>query len=500
MAIVLVLLIFVVLVALYFYLTKNYKYWQKRRIPCPDGIVPGFGHFWDVVMLKSSLSQICHKFYNENRNRSMIGFYNMMTPSLLILESELVKKVLQTSFVNFSENGIEVDPELDPLLANNPFFTTGDEWLTGRKRLTYAFSSMRLKILLETIKQVCEKFESYLDKKLSKTGKAELELKTLFARFTSQVVSSAAFGVDGLCFDEKDKESFYEVGNEFLKPSLWNSIVFNITFFMPWLNKIFKASILPKKADRLFRTMVANVIEKRQKEGIRGNDFLQVMVDLENMNNNKINLDVLTSHAVSFFLDGYETSSSTLSFVAYQLATHPEVQKKLREEIVSVINKHNGVTYEALGEMTYMDQVFKESMRIIPTVGSQNKICTKEIMLRGSDGLICRVEPGTPVLISIMGLHEDPRYWENPKQFDPERFSRDRKHNIEKFAYLAFGEGPRMCVGMRMAELQIKACLAMFLRKYSIELSPKTRLPLRLLSSSFLSYVEGGLWGIIRPL
>ncbi|XP_020286743.1 cytochrome P450 9e2-like [Pseudomyrmex gracilis] len=502
MAVTYIFLIVVALIVLYLYLTRNYKYWQKRGIPCPDGIVPGVGHFWDFLSQKISLSECCRKLYNANQGHSMVGIYNFTSPMLMVRDPNLVKTVLQTKFTSFHENALKIDPELDPLLANNPFFTYGDKWMTGRKRLTYAFSSMRLKILLETVKQVCEKFENFLDRKLNKSGKVEMELKDLFARFTAQVVSSAGFGVDGMCFDdEKERESFYAIGKSFLEPSVMNTLVFTLTFFLPIFGKIFKVRFIPKKTDRFFRSVLTEVIEQRRIDSTPRNDFLQLMVDLERTENQKFDIQILTSHAVSFFVDGYETSSNVLSFVGFQLASHPKVQNKLREEVVSVLEKYDGViTYDTLKEMTYMDQVISESQRTIPALGFMTKICTEECELKGSDGLVCRVQPGTEILIPVHGLQEDPRYWENPQVFDPERFSPENKHNIEKFAFLPFGEGPRICVGMRMALLQIKACLATLLRKYSLELSPKTRVPLKISTSGFLTAAEGGLWAYIRPL
>ncbi|KAL6430828.1 hypothetical protein ACFW04_006978 [Cataglyphis niger] len=502
MAIALVSLIFIALLTLYFYLTKNYNYWQKRKIPCPDGALPGVGHFWDFITMKMSISECCRNIYNNYRNRSMVGVYNFRSPALLVLEPELVKTVLQTNFANFHENGFKINPDLDPLLANNPFFTYGEKWVTGRKRLTYAFSSMRLKILLENIKQVCVQFENFLDRKLNKVGKIELELKELFARFTAQVVSSAGFGVDGLSFDEeKENESFYAIGKSFLQPSIVSNLIFMLVFFLPSLGKVFRTSFLPKKADRFFRTIIADVMEQRRREEKPRNDFLQLMADLERSEGTKIDINVLTSHAVSFFIDGYETSSTVLSFIGFQLASHQDVQAKLHEEVISVLNKYDGViTYDALKDMTYMDQVISETQRVIATVGFLTKICTEETELKGSDGLTCHIERGMQIMIPVQGLQEDPRYWEHPEVFDPDRFSPDRKHNIERFAFLPFGEGPRICVGMRMAQLQMKACLATLLKKYSLELSPKTRVPLKMISSTFLTAAEGGLWVIIRPI
>jgi len=147
-----------------------------------------------------------------------------------------------------------------------------------------------------------------------------------------------------------------------------------------------------------------------------------------------------------------------------------------------------------------MDQILNESQRIIPTIGFQSKVCTEEIELRGSDGLVCRVQPKTEIQIPVHGLQHDPRYWDNPEVFDPERFSPGNKRNIDRFTFLPFGEGPRICPGQRMALLQIKAGLTTLLRKYSLELSPKTKLPLKMIPGAIIASPQGGLWVIIRQL
>ncbi|XP_029664336.1 probable cytochrome P450 6a13 [Formica exsecta] len=499
MAVVLISLIIGVLAVFYFYLTQKNKYWPKRGVPCADGALPGVGHMLWVICMRTTLPEYYRKIYEDNMNRSMIGFYNFTSPSLIIIEPELVKIVLQTNFASFSENTFDIDPVLDPLLSHNPFFTSGNKWVIGRKRLTYAFSSMRLKILLESVKSVCVILENYLDNKLSKVEKIELELKDLCSRFTAQVVAAAGFGVDGFCFDdEKEDTSFRKAGEAILNK---NMILFVLLFLIPSLSKIFKISFLPKHTDHFFRTLVADLMEQRRKDGIPRNDFLHLMAELERIEDDKFDLEMLASHAISFFVDGYESSSTVMSFVGFQLASHPKVQEKLRKEVMTVLDKYDGViTYEGLKEMTYMDQVLNESQRIVPITGFMTKRCTEKFELKGSDGLVCHVQPGTEILIPVQGLQKDPRYWEDPEVFDPERFSPDRKHSIEKFAFLPFGEGPRICVGMRMALLQIKAGLATILRKYSLELSPRTQVPLRIIPGTILATPKGGLWIFLQQL
>ena len=214
----------------------------------------------------------------------------------------------------------------------------------------------------------------------------------------------------------------------------------------------------------------------------------------------KVDEDAIAAHALSFFLDGTETSSLTLNYIGYDLAIHPDVQEKLRKEVMSKIEKHGGFTYEALKEMTYMNQVISESQRCHTIAGFLHKICTDEFELQGSDGLTYRAKPGTNIIISSDGLQCDPKYWIDPEVFDPERFNEERRQTIEKMTFLPFSDGPRICVGMRMAMLQMKACLACLLRNYKLELSPRTQVPLKILPNYFMMEVVGGIWVYITKL
>ncbi|XP_011172178.2 cytochrome P450 6j1-like [Solenopsis invicta] len=502
MTVVLLSLIVGALIAFYFYLTRNYKYWQKHGVPCADGVLPGFGHMLSVVCMKTDIANFIWKIYNDNNDASMVGIYDFTTPLLMIREPRLLRTVLQVNFSSFSENCIDIDPKLDPLLATNPFALSGEKWASGRKRFTYAFSSMRLKLLLESVKNVCATFENYINEQLSNVEKAEFELKDLFSRYTAQVTAAAGFGIDGHCFDDNKKDvSFRKIGQAIFEPSLRNKMAYILGILIPSFNKIFKVGFIQKHVDQYFRALVADLMEQRRRDKIPRNDFLHLMAELERAEGDKLDIETVTGYALSFIVDGNESTSSVMSFFGFYLASYPEVQEKLREEVMSVLKRYDGkITYEGLREMTYMDQVFNETMRMIPAGIPIKKRCTEEFELKGSDGLVCRVQPGTEILIPVQALHRDPQYWENPEEYDPERFSSDRKQSIERFTYLPFGEGPRMCVGMRMAQLQVKAGLTIILRKYKLELSPKTQIPLKMIPGAILPAAKGGLWVYFQQL
>ncbi|XP_066601355.1 cytochrome P450 6a2-like [Prorops nasuta] len=497
-------IIFGVIALSVFYLFWKYEhctnYWRMRGIPQASGLLPIFGNMFPFLTLKYSIFGLSEKLYDENKNYSMVGFFDMHVPALIVRDPDLVKTVMQTEFGNFQINCFPLNVDHDPLLLKNPFFTLGEPWSNSRKRLTFAFSSMRLKIMAHTVSLLCDKFQAYVDKQLDEKKKLEVSAKDFFGRFTAEGVANIGFGLEGKCFEENtDSSSFTEIGNRLFNLTFFKGFMLNLVVCFPLLNKLLGVTFLTEDSNLFFRTAVRNIIKTRRSEETKRKDFFQMMIDFEKMEGEEIDEDSLASHAVSFFLDGFETSRITLSFLSYHLATNQDVYRKLREEVLAVMAKHsNAITYDALKDMTYMDQVINESLRITPSVGAFMKQCSKDTVLRGNDGLSVRVEKGTKILVSATSLHTDPEYWTNPLKFDPERFSPDRKSDIKKFSYLPFGEGPRICVGMRYALLQVKACLAQFVRNYAVELSTKTQVPLRMDPAYFLPYPVGGIWICIK--
>lgn len=151
-----------------------------------------------------------------------------------------------------------------------------------------------------------------------------------------------------------------------------------------------------------------------------------------------------------------------MTFTLLLLAQHPEIQAKTRQEIQTVLDKHNGqLTYECLNEMTYLRQVidglfcnyleklkstiiYTESTRLYPPLLTLARRCVKDYQLRDTN---ITIEKGTPVVISTYGLGRDPEYFPDPEKFDPDRFSTENKALRHQYVHLTFGEGPRNCIG-----------------------------------------------------
>lgn len=226
-----------------------------------------------------------------------------------------------------------------------------------------------------------------------------------------------------------------------------------------------------------------------------------MMIDYQKTHTNK-SLDEknLLIYMESFLLDAYESASISLSYMCLQLAVYPEIQEKVRQEIRKALEKFNGeLCYEVLGELNYLEKVLYESIRINATIPLLSKACTKECELIGKDGLSCKINPGVITLISLYGLHMDSKYWTNPEKFDPERFNENEKEKRSKFVFLPFGEGPRMCVGRRMAMIEIKLALIQLLINCNLEISSKTELPIKR-DLHFSTTPKCGLWVRLKSL
>ncbi|XP_033322600.2 cytochrome P450 9e2 [Megalopta genalis] len=489
------------LVLLAIYVVKAFTFWQRRRIPIPERCWPFLDHMGPVYMVAKSMIDHFEDLYNACNKHSMFGLYNGFTPALVVREPQLIKTVLQSSFANFHRNGFQVSPKEDPLLAMNPFFSVGEAWQHGRKRFTNAFSNARLKYLYAAVAEVCKKQQAFLEKQLKSRDKYEVELKHFFGRFTAESVANAGLGIEGYSYeDNPPPNAFHSIGLGIFDPSFFKAFVNNLFIYKPCVARFFRIKFVEQKVDAFFRRIVRENLEFRRNDSTSKQDFFQLMIDMEK-SEGEMNEERIVAHALSLFIDGFETTRLTLTFVCYHLAKYPEIQEKLRNEIRTTIAEHDGVlTFEALKDLKYMDRVINESQRRHSAVIFLKKVCTNECELVGSDGLRVRLEPGMDVYVPVAPIHHDAEYWSNPEVFDPDRFSEERKQDIQKMSFLPFGEGPRMCVGMKMATLMMKSCLAAFLNNYEIKLSPKTALPLKWSKYYFLPEPVTGIWVTVSKL
>lgn len=168
--------------------------------------------------------------------------------------------------------------------------------------------------------------------------------------------------------------------------------------------------------------------------------FFVLLIDLKD--------EDIVAQCTLFLFAGFDTVSTTISFMFHELAVNPDIQHKLYKEIVTIKNELNGkpLNYETIQKMKYLDMVLSESMRRWSTVPVNDRACTKPYVLENADGSKAQLNVGDTVLIPLYALQMDERYFPNAETFDPERFSDENKHLIQPGTYMPFGIGPSIYI------------------------------------------------------
>uniref|UniRef100_A0A6P4EZR4 Uncharacterized protein LOC108046854 n=1 Tax=Drosophila rhopaloa TaxID=1041015 RepID=A0A6P4EZR4_DRORH len=166
----------------------------------------------------------------------------------------------------------------------------------------------------------------------------------------------------------------------------------------------------------------------------------------------------------TFMFEGHDTTTSAISFCLYEISRHPEVQQRLVQEIREVLgeDRKRPVTLRDLGELKFMENVIKESLRLHPPVPMIGRWFAEDVEIRGK-----RIPAGTNFTLGIYVLLRDPEYFESPDEFRPERFDADVPQT-HPYAYIPFSAGPRNCIGQKFAMLEMKSTISKLLRHFEL--------------------------------
>ena len=225
--------------------------------------------------------------------------------------------------------------------------------------------------------------------------------------------------------------------------------------------------------DRLIYGMIA---ERRKDPRDRGDllSMLLAAVDTEEDTGGMTDKQV-RDECLTVMLAGHETSANALSFALWELARNPEVQERLYQECRRVLGERLPAA-DDYGQLGYAAQVFAETIRIYPPVWVTARTAAEEYAFRG-----ITIPKGAILLAPQMVAHRDPRFWDDPLRFDPQRFTEENKARRLRFSYFPFGAGARQCIGEGLAWMEGVLILAFVARHWKLSLPPGSprELPLR---------------------
>lgn len=475
------------ILAVVFGVRKRYSYWKDLNIPYDKPTFP----YGSLLLRKGQHLPGClEKVYKKFQGKTpFVGLFLFMKPVAMILDLDLMKHILIRDFHNFSDRGVYYNETDDPLSANL-ISLHGEKWRLLRTKLAPTFTSGKMKYMFPTIVEVSKRLEKKIDEIINKNN--EMNIKVIMSRFTIDVIGTCAFGIECNSINDPNCEFRLMAESIFSKPR--HSTLF-LLFILSFKNiaRKFHVKIFRDNVTDFFTKIVRETLYQRELNDTRRNDFMDLLIALKNDQiNEPITLNELTAQAFLFFNAGFETSSTLLSFCLYELAINPEIQEKARQHIKNILKKHNGqMTYEAMMDMKYLDQVLNETLRLYPPGSTLFRHAAQDYQVPGTDHIL---KKGTTVVIPVFAIHRNPEIYPNPEVFNPENFTEEKCNERPSVAFLSFGEGPRGCIAKRFGLMEARIGLISVLSNFQLELSSKTKIPVKVTVKSFILTPEEGIW------
>lgn len=343
-------IIFMVIGLIFIWLKQITNYWTKRSVPCDRNLI----YFRYKRHIAYEIQDL-YKHWKDSGN-AFIGSFILFQPVVLLLDLDLIKNVFISDFNTFPNRGFYHNLKDDPL-SGNLFRLEGNEWKAVREKLTPTFSSGKMKYMFPTVVKVAHTFVEVLEKTIKYSS--EVEMKDLCARFTTDVVGTVAFGLE--CNSLNDPQNEFRTVGDKAFTSL-HPILETLFARYQSLARYFHLKVYSQMFNKFYTNIISQNIEYRTKNNIRRPDFLDILIELRNNKQNGkfgLSLEEIVGQSFVFFVGGFETSSSTMTYCLYELAKNPDIQNKARQVILKALKEHNNeLSYECLQDMSYLNQIF----------------------------------------------------------------------------------------------------------------------------------------------
>ncbi len=332
----------------------------------------------------------------------------------------------------------------------------GDFWRGQRKLAQPAFHRDR-------IAGFADLMVGFTDRLLAEWADGqERDIQADMMRLTLEIVAKALFGAELGSDWTEVREAMETLMHSFVGTT---SSPILIPRWIPTPNNLrVKAAI--RRLDRV----LFKIIARRREDGEDRGDLLSMLLQARDDESGRGMTDrQLRDECMTLFLAGHETTASTLAWAWYQLASHPDAETRLHNEVDSVLAGRLP-TLADLPKLAFTDNIVTEILRLYPPGWMLGREATAPLELGGY-----RVARGTTVFMSTYVIQRDPRWYDDPEAFRPERWSDGLMQRIPRYAYFPFGGGPRICIGNNFALMEATLVLAMIARKYRLRVAPGTR-------------------------
>jgi cytochrome P450 len=405
-----------------------------------------FGNFLDFSRDPLGFLSLCAKEYPDVA-LMRVGRLN----SYILNNPDHIEEVLVAKSRYFRKDRF-LNLRLFRLLLGNGLLTSdGDFWRRQRRLAQPAFHRDRIANYARVMVDYTERMlESWRDGD-------ERDIHHSFMELTLEIVAKTLFDADVRGKAGEVGEALEVAMDRFASQG---SIVRMLDNFLPTPGRI-----RYQRAVRRLEEIIYRFIGEHRQSGRDAGDLLSMLLAARDEDGSQMSDRQLRDEVMTIFLAGHETTALALSWTFYLLALNPGTERKLMAELDQLSGKAPGIS--DLGRLSYTERVIKEAMRLYPPAWSIGREAIEECEIGGYN-----LPPGTQVYMIQWTMHRNPRYFEDPEEFRPERWTEDFEKRLPRFAYFPFGGGPRLCIGNSFAIMEAVLILATIAQRFKLTLAP----------------------------
>ncbi|XP_034940513.1 cytochrome P450 4C1-like [Chelonus insularis] len=481
-------IVIVIIYLLVYHLKRLHLYKLAIKFPGPQPVLPIIGN---ALYFFGSEDDLLNKVIALSPDLRPIRFW--FGPKLFIVlhKPDHVKNILLSpKCVNKSETF----RFYEPWLGTGLFTAPAEKWKVHRKLISPAFNPR----ILESFIDIILTQTNILIKKLdAEVDREEFEFLPYMSLCTLDIICETAMGVSLQAQNNKDSFSVYAMKKAFEIPCIRILKIWlqpDIIFYKTKLGKLQNKCIefLHKQThDILLKKKKSNLSDTLKDNPTKWKPFLDLMMELSDKNK-KLTDQELCEEVDTMVAGGNDTTATANTFVVFMLANFPEIQEKCYEELREIlgdrINDESPIINEDLSRMEYLERVIKETLRIFPLVPVLVRHVTEDLDI--GDYV---VPSGCTAAISIINLHRSEAIWEDPLEFNPDRFLLEKNAERHPYAYIPFSAGPRNCIGLNYAMMSMKLILGSLLCKYKFKKD-------RIVKTKDIAISFGGLIRTVDPI
>jgi cytochrome P450 len=437
---------------------------------------PSFG-----ANLRNFLENLPPAAYREGFS-VLPGLWPLIPKSILLTDPECIEEMLVSRAEFFPRDRMTARALSAPVNRESLFFAEGANWKWQRRAAAPAFRRESLLALVPTFSQ-CAKAQAAAWRDSPRT--APIDAMDAMSRTTFAVIESTALG-QAAAFE---REQFLKQLRLTLASVTWRRTIalFNLPDWTPHPG-FFQA----RAATAYLYKETMKAVAARRATGSGQRDIMGLLLSARDPETGRVMTDSeLTANLYTFLIAGHETSAVALGWSLWLLAKDQVSQDRLREEVSQAAGARE-IGPGEVEKLAFTRQVIQESMRLFPPAAMIGRQPREDTTLGPH-----RVLRREPIYVAIWCLHRHEKLWEEPNAFDPDRFTPEKVKARHRCAYLPFGAGPRICIGMGFATLEMTAILATLIRDFRFRTAPGHRVELDM---SFTTRPKGGLPLLIEAL